>query len=344
MALNFNELMLPVPRTAVFKQNGFHVWCGSMVEGEQHRYYLFYSRWPKALGHFAWVTHSEVAYAVSDHPLGPYQYAGIALKGSGGERWDACTVHNPTVLKIGSKYYMYYMGTKGKSVFGGKPSMQDPDWWEYRNNQRVGVAVADHPAGPWYKADKPCIDVTPGSFDHLMTSNPTAAQGPDGRIYMVYKAVGDGPKPKGGAVICGVAVAKHPLGPFVKQAAPIMINPANEWSVEDPYIWVQNDRFYALVKDFQGYFTGRGKATIALFESIDGMHWEASLNPFAFKREICWEDGTVEPVEALERPQLWLDNGVPAVLFCAVAADAERDCSFNVHIPLLRESPSITRS
>jgi len=212
--------------------------------------------------------------------------------------------------------------------------MEDPNWWEYRNNQRVGVAVAEHPSGPWKRFEKPVVDVTRGSFDHLMTSNPTAAKGPDGRIYMVYKAVGDGVMPKGGAVICGIAIAEDPLGPFVKQPEPIMVNPEEGWSVEDPYIWYQEFRFYALVKDFQGYFTKRGKSTVALFESPEGIHWEPAENPFAFDRSIQWEDGEVQKFVCLERPQLWLKDGIPAVLFCAAAVDESKTISFNVHIPL----------
>jgi hypothetical protein len=40
-------------------------------------------------------------------------------------------------------------------------------------------------------------------------------------------------------------------------------------------------------------------------------------------------------VDRLERPQLWLDNGVPAVLFCAVK---DGDRTFNVHIPLMKNA------
>lgn len=324
MGINFNGLIKPVPRTAVFKLKDYIVWCGTMTQHDDGLYYLLFSRWPKTLGHNAWVTHSEVGYAVSKNPLGPYEFKGIALKGSGGENWDADVIHNPTVIKVRGKYYMYYMGNKGNG-----------EYWNHRNNQRVGVAVAEHPAGPWKRFDRPVIDVTEGSFDHLLTSNPTAAATPDGKILMVYKAVGDGILPKGGRVICGVAISDDPLGPFVKQTKPIMVNPENEWSVEDPYIWHQEDRYYSLVKDFQGYFTKRGKGTVALFESLDGIDWFPSENPFAFGLEIKWENGEVEKVKRLERPQLWIENGKPKVLFCAATNDSTGIDSFNVHIPLL---------
>lgn len=323
MAMDFNKLIKPVPRNAIFKMDDYIVWCGTMTKGDDGLYYLFFSRWPKACGHDAWVTHSEVGYAVSDNPIGPYEYKDIVLKGSGGDNWDADVIHNPTVIKVKGKYYMYYMGNKGNG-----------EYWNHRNNQRVGVAVAEHPAGPWKRFDKPVIDVTEGSFDHLMTSNPTATEMPDGRILMVYKAVGDGVLPKGGPVICGVAIADNPLGPFLKKPKPIMVNPENDWSVEDPYIWYQDDRYYSLVKDFQGYFTKKGKGTVALFESLDGIDWYPAENPFAFGLEIKWEDGIVEKFQRLERPQLFIENGKPAVLFCAATKDPSGLDSFNVHIPL----------
>lgn len=334
--MNFQAMLRPVPRTAAFRSTDeYLVWCGSLIEHEG-RYYLLYSRWPRSQGHFAWVTCSEIACAVSDDPLGPFEDLGVVLAGRGGDRWDASTVHNPTVVRANGKYYLYYMGNRGPASYTAKPSGEHPEWWAYRNNQRVGVAEADHPAGPWRRFDKPILDVSPGSFDHLVTSNPTVAQGDDGRMYMVYKAVGDGPMPKGGAVICGVAVADDPLGPFVKMPEPIMVNPDNGWSVEDPFIWRQNGRFYALVKDFQGYFTGRGVGTVALFESLDGVGWAPAAEPFAFAREICWEDGETERLDCLERPQLLFREGKPAVLACAASplGDPSREQSFIVFIPL----------
>lgn len=320
----FYALMQPVDKEkAVFQEEGYLVWCGSAVRGPEGNYYLYYSRWPAELGHNAWVTHSEVAYAVSESPYGGFVPQGLVLRGSGGDGWDADVVHNPTVLEADGKYYLYYVGNYGNG-----------EYWNHRNHQRVGVAMADHPKGPWRRFEKPVVDVTKGSFDHLLTSNPTVTRGEDGRYYMVYKAVADGPLPKGGAVVCGVAVAEHPTGPFVKHPVPIMTNPENPWSVEDPYIWFQDHQFYSLVKDFQGYFTNHGRCTVALFTSENGVDWYPAKQPFAFDRKITWTDGTTTALEALERPQLLLENGKPKVLYCAASATEDRLDSFNVAIPL----------
>lgn len=79
LSIDFNKLMNPVPRTAVFTMEGYLVWCGTMVKGDDNLYYLFFSRWPIEQGHYAWVTHSEVGYAVSKSPIGPFEYKGIVL-------------------------------------------------------------------------------------------------------------------------------------------------------------------------------------------------------------------------------------------------------------------------
>jgi len=47
-------------------------------------------------------------------------------------------------------------------------------------------------------------------------------------------------------------------------------------------------------------------------------------------------DGRRQTLDALERPQVYLENGKPLALFCAAAEDASRDNSFNIQIPLQR--------
>ena len=107
-------------------------------------------------------------------------------------------------------------------------------------------------------------------------------------------------------MICGIAIAEHPEGPFVKQPQPVMVNPENEWSVEDPFLWYQKDRFYALVKDFQGYFTGHEDGSVALFESENGVNWNPAEHPLAFDKTITWIGKGKTKMQSLERPQLCL--------------------------------------
>ncbi|WP_208021470.1 hypothetical protein [Flavicella sediminum] len=50
---------------SVFSNDTMSIWGGSLVKGEDNLYHMFYSRWPKAPG-WVWVTHSEIAHAVSN--------------------------------------------------------------------------------------------------------------------------------------------------------------------------------------------------------------------------------------------------------------------------------------
>jgi hypothetical protein len=322
----------PAARQSAFSMEGWLVWCGSAVRcAEDGYYYMLFSRWPKALGHHAWVSHSEIAVAKSVSPVGPWEFVGTALAAEQSERWDAHVQHNPVVIAFDGRYYLFYMGNRGNG-----------EYWDHRNNQRIGVASADHPAGPWRRAEKPAVDVTPGGFDALMTSNPTVTRAPDGRFCMLYKGVGPGPMPKGGAVVCGVAFAEHPLGPWKRHPCPVISNPDHPWAVEDPFVWWEAGKYRCIVKDFQGYFSGGIKCALVLLESDDAIDWVPSPEPVLLTPELHWDDGSAEVASALERPQMLFHGPGSATLFLACATDPDRNDSFNVQLavgePALVES------
>ncbi|WP_249312833.1 MULTISPECIES: glycoside hydrolase family protein [Congzhengia] len=321
--MNFKNRMLPTKLNYQFREEGYHVWCGSAFQFRGNCYFI-YSRWKKDLGFAAWVTDSEICLAKADHIFGEFHHVKTLFGKDEDDRWDASCKHNPTVLKYEDKIYLYYMGNRGNG-----------EWWNHRNNQRIGCAVASDPEGEWRRKEEPVIDVSSHGFDSLMTSNPTVTQMPDGRVLAVYKGVSkEGELPKGGPVICGVAIAEHPEGPFIKEKEPIMQNPNHPWSVEDPFIWREDGNYYSLVKDFHGYFTKTNGYSVALFESRDGIHWAPSDTPLAFTRELVYEDGQIQKVALLERPQLYFENGTPKALLCACAADENCTDTFHVRIPL----------
>lgn len=178
---------------------------------------------------------SHIGCARSACSTGPFEPVGDALPPAG-SGWDRDCTSNPTIIRHEGMYYLYYMGNYGNG-----------EYWNHRNHQRIGAACAPSPLGPWKRFSQPIMDVTPGAHDSLMTSNPTVSRMPDGRFLMIYKAVSDqGEMPKDGAVVCGAAFADHPLGPFVRHAHPLFVNPENDWSVEDPFIWQQDGLMHAL--------------------------------------------------------------------------------------------------
>lgn len=328
---DFEAMLEPVPATAKMANPDYNIWCGTAVKGDDGKYHLFYSRWPRKLGFAAWVTHSEVAHAVSDSPLGPWTHHDVALPARGANFWDGSCTHNPTVLRIGKKFYLYYMGNHGDGV--ATKSLN----WTHRNHQRIGVAVADSPNGPWQRFDQPIVDVSADADapDALMTSNPSVAVRPDGGVLMVYKAVAKkGKPPFGGPVSHLVATSDSPTGPFTKHSGEVFGAKGVAFAAEDPFIWRGADRYWAVVKDNDGHFTKRGYS-LALWESADGFDWKLAKHPLvATPALIRWADGHNEKLTALERPQLVFENGKPIALLCAAAATKDRDGSFNVQIPL----------
>jgi hypothetical protein len=325
-----------VSRSSVFISEEFSHWGGSVVEGDDGQYHMFYSRWPKKLG-WSWVVDSEIAHAVSKNPFGPFEFKDVALPRRGREHWDGWCTHNPTVHKFGNKYYLYHMGNTGDGVLTGVPGKHKLNWG-HRNNQRIGVAIADSPNGPWTRHDKPLIDVgsSDQAIDSLMTSNPSICQGPDGRFLMVYKGVGkEFPLPNGGPVVHCIATSDSPTGPFVKHNKPIFTFEGERFPAEDPYIWYQAGKFRAIVKRIK-HVKKKRVFSLVHYDSVDGFDWQPAKHHEITERKITWEDGTVEQFDHLERPQVLIENGKPIALYCAADNYDENRVrqSFNMQIPL----------
>jgi hypothetical protein len=86
----------------------------SVVEGEDGRYYMFYSRWPHGtrkldddslnyiFNGFAWL--DEIfrnCLCRFQQTEGPYKYVKTILKGTGeAGRWDRFTMHKPHIKKV----------------------------------------------------------------------------------------------------------------------------------------------------------------------------------------------------------------------------------------------------
>lgn len=329
--LDFTRLIQPAPASARFAHDSLYIWGASPVKGHDGKYHLFYSQWGKQFGFMAWVTHSEIAHAVSDSPMGPYRFSDIALPQRDSRFWDATTTHNPHIHYFDGRYYLYYTGNKGDMV-----NVRNGLNWKHRNNQRIGVAHADSPYGPWTRLEHPIIDVSFDSTAHdsQCVGNPSVTRMPDGKYLMVYKAVASKkPQPFGGPVVHLTAIGESPVGPFVKQNKPIFTSEGADFPAEDPYIWFQDECYYAIVKDFKGHFTGAGQS-LALFYSKNGLDWKPSPHPLVSKLERKTDDGKIEKYLHLERPQLLIEAGKPTVLFLAVDYDPALTESFNIQIPL----------
>ena len=323
-------------RTSVFGSEEFSHWGGSLVRSDDGLYHMFYSRWPKHLG-WSWVVDSEIAHATASSPFGPFVHKDVALERRGKEHWDGWCTHNPTAHKFDGKYYIYHMGNTGQGELVGVPGKPKLNW-EHRNNQRIGVAVSDSPNGPWVRHEAPLIDISPDKDapDSLMTSNPAVCQGPDGKFLFVYKAVGQEiAPPKGGPVVHCVAIADSPIGPIVKQKRLVFTFEGERFPAEDPYIWYQSGKYRAIVKRIK-HIKKKRVFSLVHYDSKDGLDWQPAKHHEISDRTVTWEDGTTEQFDHLERPQVWIENGVPVALICAADRidDNKVRHSFNLQIPL----------
>lgn len=333
--MDLGKMMRPASRSSVLRQEGYFVWCSTMTRDDDGLYHVYYSRWRKDLGFNAWVTHSEIAHATAPSPFGPYTFSDVALGARGKEYWDGLCTHNPTIHRFGDKYYLYYMGNTGDGVAMGEELN-----FSHRNAQRIGVAVSSSPYGPWTRSDAPLVDVSSdvNAADALMVSNPSVVQRPLGGYLMVYKAVGKlRPLPFGGPVVHLTAVSDSPDGPFKKNPDPVFTYPGEDFAAEDPFVWTQDGAYWAIVKDFKGHFTGLGTTSLALMTSRDGFSWQTARHPLVSDLTLRYDDGTVDRVERLERPQMFLEDGRPVALQLAVGladGDGGIRSSFNITVPL----------
>ena len=335
--LDLGAMVQPVPMTARLSDPDYNIWCGAPIKGDDGKYHVFYSRWPRKLGHLAWVTHCEIAHAVGDSPLGPWTHHDVALPARGANFWDGSCTSNPNIARIGGKYCLFYMGNYGDRVLGKGLN------WTHRNHQRIGIAIADSPNGPWQRFDQPILTVSDDktAFDSLCVTNPAGCERPDGGVLLVYKAVGkvDG-KISGGMVRYGAALADKPEGPYVKKTGRIFESDdadiGKHWMLaEDPYIWFSKqygNRYYAVARDVVGKFTG-ASGGIVLFQSDDGLNWQPAAHPKVLENHYQWVDGTMSS-DRIERPALVFDGETPVALFGAASDNKKRDGTYNVQIPL----------
>jgi hypothetical protein len=326
----------------IFSMDGYCVWCNGAIKGDDGKYHLYFSRWPESRGYDAWVTHSEIAHAVSDSLFGPYTFSDVAIGHRGNKYWDGDYEHNPHVIKDGGTYYLYYTGNRGSGYWYNtpddrKPTPADKEWWVNRNNQRVGVAYAKSPYGPWTRLDHPLIDTIRG---RVTTGVPTVCRRADGKYMMVYKSVTDNGTVKGGKVVHHVALADNPLGPFIDYDKPFITSTKSDFPIDDHVEWYQNGKYYCIAKDHSIAAGGNKKTSLTkygqaliLFESDNGLDWHLAKHSLVHKFHLDFTDGTSMDFDRLEMPKIYMENGKVKAIFLA-AKEKGIAKSFSVVLPV----------
>ncbi|MDO5979587.1 alpha-L-fucosidase [Flavivirga spongiicola] len=308
----------------IFKTEGYFNWGASIIKGDDGKYHLFYARWEKKYSFYGWLTHSEVAHATSKSPAGPWKYKETALKGVGGNRWDAITAHNPKIKYFEGKYYLYYIATNmGDKIISeeelietSKVGYSHPNWKVLRPNQRTGVAVSNSINGPWKRMDQPLIE--PSGPIKTLTVNPAIDKDKNGTYHLVVK--GDKPDVTGFVRNQAIAISDSPTGPFEIQEKPVI----DYMDTEDMSVWYDKKR-----ERFYGVF--HAHKFIGLVTSKDGINWKKANDHILKLKSVQLEDGSTLKPERMERPFIFTENGEPTVLSLAIKKGNE---SYTVFIPI----------
>jgi len=332
-----------VPRSGGFRMQGYWIWCGSVIRGDDGRYHLFASRWPKSMPfHPGWMTSSEIVRAVADRPAGPYEFQQVVLPARGAEWWDGRSTHNPSIARHGDTYVLFYMGSTHPfedPAPGGPLPLTDPRAIVARSNKRIGVATATHIEGPWTRYERPVLDTTPGTFYSFLTSNPAPVIHDDGSVLLMFKAR----RYEGtthSRMMLGVAKAPHYRGPYEVVGDEPVFSSDRFGEVEDPFVWKTAGGYEMVAKDMTGKLAGEKHAAIHA-RSPDGIDWTLADPPKAWSRTLRFDDGRTQTMGQLERPFLLIEDGRPSFLFAAAGDGpggfANMTESFNLAIPLLPE-------
>jgi hypothetical protein len=312
----FSDRFMPVPLNSGFQMPGFETWCGSVIKGEDGRYYMFASRWPTGKG-YIWALDSEVVLASSDNPVGPYQFEDVVLPQRGTRYWDGMMTHNPTIHKYKDTYLLYYTGT----------TYTERNYHTAWANKRIGLATATSVRGPWKRMDAPILEPRPGRWDNQITSNAAPCVMPDGKVFLVYKSTKTGHWADGHFdfdLRLGVAVADNYAGPYkhVSEEPILTFTGTKNSNAEDAYLWHEKDGFHMLCKVFDAGTPLIGEDDGGIHAvSKDGIKWKLADNPKGYSRTIVWADGRKETVWKLERAQLLIEDGVITHVIFAIIND-----------------------
>lgn len=308
----------------VLVEEGYYVWGLSVVKWEGN-YHAYYSRWKKEYEHKGWMTHCEIAHAVSDTPDGPFQFQNVVLESKNKQGWDRNNAHNPYAVVVEGKICLYYIANDIRNLFSFETGAYPDEQWfndnrkDVRNSQCIGVAIADNPEGPFERAEN--IVVKPDSVNFKKIAvNPTVIY-KDGQYQMIMK--GDDLEHEKPFRIQLVGSATKPQGPFTFSPKPVYAKA----QTEDATFWYDKviGKYYMVCHVM-------GKRDLALFSSNDGQHWSEDERSVFMKKEFKLSDGTVWKPKRVERPfVLTNENGQPIMIYLAVY---DKDVNGNIAIPI----------
>lgn len=311
----------------VLVEPGYFVWCLSVVKWEG-KYHAYYSRWKQSKQFSGWMTDCEVVHAVSATAEGPFEFVNVVLESRKSSGWDINNSHNPYAIVVNNKICLYYIANDVGQYFKNENQQnKQPDsaWLSsnrklLRNSQRIGVAIADHPSGPFVRSEQPAVVPDNIHFKNIAV-NP-AVVFHNNQFTMIMK--GDDVSKEEWFRIQLVGKASNPKGPFQFSSKPVY----NKAQTEDACVWYDN-----VLQSFYMVCHVMGKNELALFKSNNGSDWQPDERAIFMKKEFTLSDGTIWKPERVERPFVLTDEtGKPIMLYVAIA---DKNVTGNIAVPIL---------
>lgn len=284
--MNFENGFYEVDPATGFRMDGYYVWCGSCIKGEDGRYYLFASRWPKETGFpQGYMIASEIVLASTDSLDSPFRFERVIFSARDGGFWDGRMAHNPQIHKIDGGYLLFYIGCPDGRM----------------ETRRIGVAYSRSIRDGWIRPARPlCLPAN--------ANNPAAIVEEDGSVLLAFRD---------GSLKVSVARCARYDGEYKVIAHDIF----PKGPIEDMYLFKNAGRYEIIAEDNRGVYTGSLGAGVH-FCSDDGVSWRPCEPMQLYTRRVTYKGGRVLELQRRERPQLFLD-GESVYLFTTAKINGE---------------------
>ncbi len=163
-------------------------------------YYVWYTKTTETYHGYT----GTIWYATSEDGFEWVEQEEAVSKGEAGS-FDEQAVFTPSILLVEGKYYMTYTAVPKPFINDGSDITKTA----------IGMAVAESPTGPWKKNKEPILKTSDDEnmFDSLRIDD-TCFIVKNKQYYMYYKGRQINHTPA--ETKMGVAISKHPEGPYVK--------------------------------------------------------------------------------------------------------------------------------
>jgi hypothetical protein len=270
------------------------------VDNDPYKYHLFAAAFTNHCGLNAWKSNSEVIHAVSNSPVGPFEFHDVALP-----VWH----HNPQIVRHTDGTYLLFsigLSPEPKPANCTKDDIESEVDDNMASQELIQLHYSNSIYGPWTML---LINGNSNLFDG---TNPTPWVNPDGSLY-----VGSHSKD------FTVSMAPHWKGPY--SAAKVVFQPDGVYNIEDPFLWFDSkaQKWKVLLHQYNATDTKNqvrvgGYAESATSDIYGAWTLQSNETP-AYNITVHFTDSTTINYTRRERPKLLFNpDGTPSILYNGV--------------------------